>query len=406
MKTLAMTSLPEPARAAVDSGGVRSEELLVAQMGQVWRALSAAGPDEGEDATCRRLTQLAARSAGDLDNRIRLLEPVLAAWGLRNRLAPGSPGRWSSAIDAQELPPCIACDARPQGRVTLGVGTDGRLQLSGQVIQPAPCRGQQVCVLACEAQSGKAVLVWLTPSQRKAAFPSADVSGRLVQLRFDAMPIAAEQRWTLAMPFEELADSLHRSVAVGLCGLLVGALGEGLDRVAEFTRLRVLYGKPIAELPLVQADLGRASRSLARLDALWGLTLRTSARAPAESAFWKELCRYTMAWQGREALQCMTKTLGARHYLREGEYAPVHLLCQGMRSFSIRFGGHGSALWPWVEGFAQTGLLPWDEQGPDAEQARVALAGLRHGMQTHRTQEPGFCETWVREFSEACLALL
>jgi hypothetical protein len=199
--------------------------------------------------------------------------------------------------------------------------------LSGELVGPV---FEQAPLVLAQTDCGKARVV--VPSHPVAPIitPRPGLLGRYM---FRDTVTTSAASWTWDQSRADLACNLHAAIGAACLPSIVQALRAGLKRLSGFSEARVLYGQPIARLPLVITELHNADALVDQLQQSW-----TDARCAqsSEHGLSRKLLRDAQIPVAM-AIKHMTRVLGARHYLREGTYADIDLLCLEIRSFRIRF---------------------------------------------------------------------
>jgi hypothetical protein len=119
-------------------------------------------------------------------------------------------------------------------------------------------------------------------------------------------------------------DLALRSFQVSRCvmaGAGLGVLDAGLFAVLRFALARRLYGQPVAALPHARATLAGAFADLLTADALVTTATRALHLLPGSASVYAAATKYLVPLLLEDAMNSLSVILGARFYLREGEYA-------------------------------------------------------------------------------------
>jgi alkylation response protein AidB-like acyl-CoA dehydrogenase len=114
------------------------------------------------------------------------------------------------------------------------------------------------------------------------------------------------------------AFQVTRSV---LPGMMTGVLDTQLRTVARFALTRRLYGRPVADLPQSRATLAGAFADLLAADCLATVAARGLHLLNGQTATLAAAVKYLVPVLLQDAAYELSVLLGARSYLREGEYA-------------------------------------------------------------------------------------
>jgi alkylation response protein AidB-like acyl-CoA dehydrogenase len=165
------------------------------------------------------------------------------------------------------------------------------------------------------------------PAERFGRLPRFRTSGlagcHLAGLRFADCPVPADAavgRVGMGVPVTLAAFQVSRCVTAGVA---TSPLEAALDAVLRFARERRLYGRAVADLPHARSLLAGAYADLHLAQA----TASTAARAlhlhPEGGARYAAAAKYLVPIIVESALTDLAVVLGARSYLREGDYAIV-----------------------------------------------------------------------------------
>lgn len=144
---------------------------------------------------------------------------------------------------------------------------------------------------------------------------------RLAGLRFDGCAVDGS---ALVGELGTGTDLALRSFQVSRCvmaGAGLGVLDAGLFAVLRFALARTLYGRPVAALPHARATLAGAFADLLTADALVTTTSRALHLIPGSGSVYAAATKYLVPLLLEDAMNALSVILGARFYLREGEYA-------------------------------------------------------------------------------------
>ena len=104
-----------------------------------------------------------------------------------------------------------------------------------------------------------------------------------------------------------------------LCaGLSLGAADTALRTVLKFARHRELYGGTVYDLPYPRALLRDVFCDLLIADCLSIVAARALHTTPTQTSTWSAIAKYFVPTSIDQALQSLTRVLGARFYVRQG----------------------------------------------------------------------------------------
>ncbi|SDD96594.1 acyl-CoA dehydrogenase [Actinokineospora iranica] len=106
-----------------------------------------------------------------------------------------------------------------------------------------------------------------------------------------------------------------------MAGAGLGILDAGLFGVLRFALDRRLYGRTVAELPHARSTLAGAYADLLTADAMVTAVTRALHVLPASASACAAAAKYLVPLLLEDAMNALSVILGARFYLREGEYA-------------------------------------------------------------------------------------
>lgn len=124
-----------------------------------------------------------------------------------------------------------------------------------------------------------------------------------------------------------------------LPGMSLGACDTALRTVMKFATKRHLYGKSIMQLPHVYETLTEAYISLLLCDALSITATRSLHFIPEQMSIIAAITKFYIPKTMQGMLKTLSVILGARHYVREGEYAIFQKI---LRDYPVVSIGHSS----------------------------------------------------------------
>jgi alkylation response protein AidB-like acyl-CoA dehydrogenase len=160
--------------------------------------------------------------------------------------------------------------------------------------------------------------------RRLPRFRTAGLAGcRLAGLRFEDCPVpagAAVGRVGMGVPITLTAFQVSRCATAGAATSLLEA---ALDAVLRFAQERRLYGRAVVDLPHARSQLVGAYADLHLAQAMATTAARALHLHPESGARYAAAAKYLVPLVVEAALTDLAVVLGARSYLREGEYAVV-----------------------------------------------------------------------------------
>jgi alkylation response protein AidB-like acyl-CoA dehydrogenase len=176
--------------------------------------------------------------------------------------------------------------------------------------------------------------------RRLPRFRTAGLAGcRLAGLRFEDCPVpagAAVGRVGMGVPITLTAFQVSRCATAGMSTSLLEA---ALDAVLRFARERRLYGRAVLDLPHARSLLAGAYADLHLAQAMATTAARALHLHPEGSARYAAAAKYLVPLVVEAALTDLAVVLGARGYLREGEYAVVGKHLRDAAGISIGHAG-------------------------------------------------------------------
>ncbi|MFF1502284.1 acyl-CoA dehydrogenase family protein [Streptomyces sp. NPDC058316] len=159
-------------------------------------------------------------------------------------------------------------------------------------------------------------------ADRSARFATSGVRGcRLGGIDFDACRVPADALLGVEGGAMETVLKVFQVTRSVLPGMVVGVGDTQLRTVLDFARQRLLYGRPMSELPEVQGVLAESFLDLLICDALSVVGARTLHLAPGEASVRAAAVKYLVPKLLQDNSYRLGVTLGARSYVREGPYA-------------------------------------------------------------------------------------
>jgi alkylation response protein AidB-like acyl-CoA dehydrogenase len=125
-----------------------------------------------------------------------------------------------------------------------------------------------------------------------------------------------------------------------LPGMALGAADSALRTVVSFARGRRLYQQTVAEIPQALATLGGAFLDLLVSDCLCLAGTRSVHLLPAEASVYASAVKYLVPALLQGAVHDLSVVLGARFYVREGEFG---IFQKHLRDLPVLSLGHAGA---------------------------------------------------------------
>jgi alkylation response protein AidB-like acyl-CoA dehydrogenase len=125
-----------------------------------------------------------------------------------------------------------------------------------------------------------------------------------------------------------------------LPGMAIGILDSQLRLATRFAVERILYGRPIADLPRVRSILVGAFLDLLIGDCLAMVAARALHVLPAQASVYAAAVKYFVPQLMHDANYSLSTLLGAHSYLREGTYAAFQ---KNTRDLSVAMLSHASS---------------------------------------------------------------
>jgi alkylation response protein AidB-like acyl-CoA dehydrogenase len=172
----------------------------------------------------------------------------------------------------------------------------------------------QLLVHRADLEPGRASRL---PRFRSTGLRGVDLGG----LEFDDCPVPGGS--VLGEPGRGIETAM-RSFQVSrtaLPGMWAGSVEAGLVSVLRFVSGRRLYGRAAVDLPLVRRQLAECFADLLVCEALVTVAGRALHLRPAQAPVLAPLSKQFVAGRLLDAMNRLSRVLGAHFYVREGEYA-------------------------------------------------------------------------------------
>ncbi|MEU0208176.1 acyl-CoA dehydrogenase [Streptomyces canus] len=211
-------------------------------------------------------------------------------------------------------------------------GDDGRLRLNGRKEVIANARRAEAMVLFARTSTAPGSRSHSQLFVEKADLPpgvpihlprfhSAGMRGvQLGGLEFRDCPVPADA--VLGAPGLGVETALRsfQITRIALPAMTAGILETGLEVTARFAEERVLYGRSLAEMPYIRSILADAFTDLLICDCLATVTARSVHLLPGETSLYASAAKYFVATLLMDAMDALSRVLGAQFYLRDGGY--------------------------------------------------------------------------------------
>ncbi|WP_406178469.1 acyl-CoA dehydrogenase [Streptomyces canus] len=211
-------------------------------------------------------------------------------------------------------------------------GDDGRLRLNGRKEVIANARRAEAMVLFARTSHAPGSRSHSQLFVEKADLPpgapihlprfhSAGMRGvQLGGLEFRDCPVPADA--VLGAPGLGVETALRsfQITRTALPAMTAGILETGLEVTARFAEERVLYGRSLAEMPYIRSILADAFTDLLICDCLATVTARSVHLLPGETSLYASATKYFVATLLMDAMDALSRVLGAQFYLRDGGY--------------------------------------------------------------------------------------
>jgi hypothetical protein len=155
-------------------------------------------------------------------------------------------------------------------------------------------------------------------------YPTAGVPGcRLGGVTFDGVEVGADTVLGRLGGGVETALKAFQVTRAVLPGMALGAVDASIRSVLRFARARRLYRVSVSDLPHARATLVAAFTDLLVADCLATAVARGLQLLPHQSCGYAAAVKFCVPALIDEAMDGLAVVLGARSYLRTGEYAVV-----------------------------------------------------------------------------------
>lgn len=145
----------------------------------------------------------------------------------------------------------------------------------------------------------------------------ADISGiNFNQLNVDSKYIIGRQG--------KGVDILQKTMQVSrtFCTTFsIGSLEASLKEAYKFSQKRILYGKPIYEMEIIQNQIKKSYLTLLISEAIGILTTRFITSSPTVMSLYSAVSKYLIPHIVTNSIESICEVVGAKAYLRENDYA-------------------------------------------------------------------------------------
>ncbi|GAA3022442.1 acyl-CoA dehydrogenase [Streptomyces lactacystinicus] len=210
--------------------------------------------------------------------------------------------------------------------------------------------------------------------------PTAGVRGcRISGLDFDDCPVPAA---TLVGEQGQGAELALRSFQITrsvLPGMALGAADTGLRTVVGFALGRRLYRRPVAEIPHARSTLTGAFLDLLVCDSLSLVGTRAVHLLPEETSVSAAVVKYLVPKVLTEVMHDLSIVLGARFYLRDGEFGAFQKHLRDLPVLSLGHAGSAACQATVVPQLARLARRAWftgDEAPAALFETRTDLPGI------------------------------
>jgi alkylation response protein AidB-like acyl-CoA dehydrogenase len=190
---------------------------------------------------------------------------------------------------------------------------------------------------------------------------------RIGGIRFDQHEIPASCLLGAEGAGLEYALRAFQTTRTLLPGISLGAVATAHGLVTHFALARRLYGANLLALPLVRATLAQTAAEIWAADCLTRLLAACLHHAPAAMQAYGSLGKYLVPKMMQGVLRQLAATLGARFYLRGGEYGLFEKI---VRDYPVVSFGHAGAL------VCQSSVVPFLPRMLGQHGHGLPLAGL------------------------------
>ncbi|CAL9617848.1 acyl-CoA dehydrogenase family protein [Streptomyces sp. enrichment culture] len=202
---------------------------------------------------------------------------------------------------------------------------------------------------------------------------------RLSGLDFTDCPVPASTLVGAPGQGVELALRSFQITRSAIPSMAVGALDTSLRTVVRFAVGRQLYRRPVMEIPHAAATLGGVFLDLLICDSMATVGTRAVHLLPDETSVYAAAVKYLVPRMLTDTMYDLSIVLGARFYVREGEFG---LFQKHVRDLPVLSLGHaGSAacqatIIPQLSRLARRAWFAGDEAPPELFRPQEPLSGI------------------------------
>ena len=178
-----------------------------------------------------------------------------------------------------------------------------------------------------------------------------------------------------------------------LPGMAIGAADTALRTVVSFAKGRHLYKQTVAAIPEARATLGGAFLDLLISDCLCLAATRSLHLLPDEASVYASAVKYLVPLLLQEAVYDLSIVLGARFYLRDGEFGIFQKHLRDLPVLALGHAGAAACLATIIPQLPRLARRSWFQTEPAPEALfeprtdlpdiafrRLGLAGSRDGL--------------------------
>ncbi|MFE6668770.1 acyl-CoA dehydrogenase family protein [Streptomyces sp. NPDC057697] len=211
-------------------------------------------------------------------------------------------------------------------------------------------------------------------------YPTAGVRGcRISGLEFDDCPVPAGALVGEPGQGVELALRSFQITRSALPGMALGAADTSLRTVVGFARGRQLYRRSVLEIPHARDTLSDAFLDLLICDSLSLTATRAVHLLPEETSVYAAVVKYLVPRMLTETMHDLSIVLGARFYVREGEFGIFQKHVRDLPVLSLGHAGSAACQATVIPQLARLARRSWfsGEQAPAALfEPRTALPAV------------------------------
>lgn len=209
-------------------------------------------------------------------------------------------------------------------------------------------------------------------ADRYRTLPRYDAVGvrgcRLTGLHFDGAPVPADALVGEPGQGVELALRAFQITRSAVPGMALGAVDTSLRTVIRFALGRELYRKSVMDIPHAKATLSGAFMDLLLCDSLSLTATRAVHLLPEETSVYAAAAKYLVPKVLTETMHDLSIVLGARFYVREGEYGIFQKHIRDLPVLSLGHAGSAACQATIIPQLARLARRSWftGDKAPDA----------------------------------------